>query len=68
MFRQDGATTLVQESGDLRSMMMLTGPDMDPVYSITSDQDYIYTGCRDGLVRRYCINSIVSLEGRGTLG
>ena len=60
--RQDGSVSLLREPGDSRVMVMLSGPDMDPVYSIASDNNYIYTGCRDGLVRRYCLNNIVNLK------
>ena len=60
--RQDGSVSLLRDPGDSRVKVMLSGPDMDPVYSIASDNNYIYTGCRDGLVRRYCLNNIVNLK------
>ena len=60
--RQDGSVSLVRQPGETGVRLMLSGPDMDPVYSIASDNNYIYTGCRDGHIRRYCLNNIVNLK------
>ena len=60
--RQDGSVTLVRQPEEAGVRVMLSGPDMDPVYSIASDSNYIYTGCRDGHIRRYCLNNIVNLK------
>ena len=60
--RQDGSVNLVRQPGETGVRLMLSGPDMDPVYdpvySIASDNNYIYTGCRVGHIRRYCLNNI----------
>ena len=33
----------------------LTGSDCDPLYSLSTDGDNIYTSCRDGAIRRYSL-------------
>ncbi|CAL8110181.1 unnamed protein product [Orchesella dallaii] len=38
--------------------VQLTGPDCDPVYQVKHDGNYIYTACRDGLIRKYSIGLI----------
>ena len=39
--------------------VLLTGPDTDPVYSISDDGKNIYTGCRDGVVRKYELSDLM---------
>ena len=56
--RQDGSVSL--DTG--AAAVLLTGPDTDPVYSLASDQHHLYTGCRDGVVRKYDINIIRNLK------
>ena len=56
--RQDGTVSL--DTGS--AAVLLTGPDTDPVYSLASDQHHLYTGCRDGVVRKYDINIIRNLK------
>lgn len=31
----------------------LTGSDCDPIYSLSSDDTYLYASCRDGCIRKY---------------
>lgn len=31
------------------------GPNQDPIYDISMSKDSIYTGCRDGVIRKYNI-------------
>ena len=52
--RQDG-TVSCDAGGEL---VTLAGADHDPVYSVSCDSDHLYTGCRDGLVRKYSIKTI----------
>ena len=53
--RQDGTVTVYRPAG---ARVELTGPDTEPVYSVASDQDWLYTGCRDGSVRKYKLELI----------
>ena len=38
--------------------IVLTGSDVDPIYSIASDEEYIYTASRDGSIRKYSIHEM----------
>lgn len=55
--KRDGVCQFYQVDTSAGSMLVnryqLTGPDCDPVYSIATDLDYIYTACRDGCIRKY---------------
>ena len=53
--RQDGSVTLHGPAG---RTIGLSGPDTEPVYSLATDASHLYTGCRDGLVRRYSLATI----------
>jgi hypothetical protein len=37
---------------------VLTGSDVDPIFSIVSDQHFVYTGARDGKIRKYDLEVI----------
>jgi len=56
--RQDGCVA-VHLSGD---PVYLTGPDTEPVYQVVSDGTWLYSGCRDGCVRKYNLESIRGLR------
>ena len=47
----DGSCFYVDESGLVGIEM--TGPDCDPVYCTSHDGVSVYTGCRDGEIRKY---------------
>lgn len=36
----------------------LSGADVDPINGIAKDSEYIYTACRDGIIRKYSINEM----------
>ena len=62
--KYDGAVVWygVTISGDQiqvdKDRIILTGSDVDPVYSMASDSDFIYTASRDGCIRKYDINEM----------
>ncbi len=35
--------------------IILTGADIDPIYSMARDQDFVFTASRDGCIRKYMI-------------
>lgn len=39
--------------------VVLTGPNCDPVYGLSTDQQFVYTSCRDALIRRYTVQRII---------
>ncbi|KAL4232951.1 Proteasomal ATPase-associated factor 1 [Mactra antiquata] len=39
----------------------LTGPDCDPVYSVVDDGKYLYTACRDSIIRKYDMSDVLSI-------
>ncbi|XP_069176107.1 proteasomal ATPase-associated factor 1 isoform X2 [Procambarus clarkii] len=49
--RRDGTCQFYKLDGS--SPYQLTGSDCDPIYKIASDSNYIYTACRDGIIRKY---------------
>lgn len=49
--RRDGTCQFYTLDGS--SPYQLTGSDCDPIYKISSDSNYIYTACRDGVIRKY---------------
>jgi len=52
--RQDGSVTIHDTSGNAsHSPLELTGSDSDPVYQVADDESFLYTGSRDGVVRKY---------------
>lgn len=59
--KSDGTVVLVNPSGTSRKLVQLTGSDFDPIYSVKHDGTYIYTACRDGLIRKYSINHVTHL-------
>ena len=38
--------------------ILLSGADIDPVNDIAKDHNFVYTACRDGVVRKYSINAM----------
>jgi len=56
--RQDGCVTLHLS----RDPVYLTGPDTEPVYQVVSDGTWLYSGCRDGCVRKYSLDNIKGLS------
>ena len=38
--------------------VILTGSDVDPVNSIATDEDFIFTASRDGCIRKYSIHEL----------
>ncbi|KAG7161943.1 proteasomal ATPase-associated factor 1-like [Homarus americanus] len=49
--RRDGICQFYSLDGS--STYQLTGSDCDPIYKIGTDNNYIYTACRDGMIRKY---------------
>ena len=47
----DGSCFYTNELFD--TTLELSGPDCDPVYRVVTDGQYLYSCCRDGLVRKY---------------
>jgi proteasomal ATPase-associated factor 1 len=61
--KADGTCVLIDPNLKASSTMnkrliMLSGPDCDPVYKIKKDLNSIYTCCRDGIIRKYSLNLI----------
>lgn len=50
----DGSCHYVNNQYD--SYLSLTGPDCDPVYRVVCNNNYIFTACRDGHIRKYRLN------------
>lgn len=40
--------------------LSLTGSNGDPIYDICRDSQFVYTACRDGVVRKYAPDSYIS--------
>jgi proteasomal ATPase-associated factor 1 len=59
----DGTVGLVNPSLEERTtkFVQLTGSNSDPIYQMKHDGSYIYTACRDGVIRKYSINHVVRL-------
>lgn len=49
--RRDGICQFCSLDGSCS--YQLTGSDCDPIYKIATDSNYIYTACRDGVIRKY---------------
>ncbi|XP_072257364.1 proteasomal ATPase-associated factor 1 isoform X2 [Pyxicephalus adspersus] len=47
----DGSCFIIQQDSD--HLLELTEPDCDPVYTVAVSEKLVYTGCRDGIVRKY---------------
>ncbi|KAJ8414655.1 hypothetical protein AAFF_G00038570 [Aldrovandia affinis] len=52
----DGGCFLIQQ--DLDHTIELTGPDTEPIYKVASWEKFIFTCCRDGLVRKYQLSNL----------
>ena len=52
--------TIHQVDRSPHTRLDLTGADTEPVYKVVEDGTLLYTGCRDGTVRKY---SMASLKG-----
>ena len=55
--RGDGTTEILSSLNSQSPLLIrkLTGPTFDPVSSVASYQNMVYTGCRDGKVRKYTL-------------
>lgn len=52
--RGDGTTSCISTKEDCESVTYeLTGPDCDPIYSLSTHANCVYTACRDKRVRKY---------------
>eukprot|EP00092_Neocalanus_flemingeri_P037469 GFUD01040801.1.p1 GENE.GFUD01040801.1~~GFUD01040801.1.p1 ORF type:complete len:398 (+),score=150.67 GFUD01040801.1:77-1270(+) len=56
--RQDGSVTIHHLQQSPPSRLDLTGADTEPVYQVVEDGTWLFTGCRDGVVRKYAVGSI----------
>ncbi|KAK7865824.1 hypothetical protein R5R35_001281 [Gryllus longicercus] len=57
--RADGSCTYFDVSSDHEHRIQLTGPDCDPIYDIAFDGTFIYTACRDAVVRKYDVAKVI---------
>ncbi len=57
MGRGDGSCSCVRltssSTQEEMTTMELSGPNCDPVYSLSHHDNFVYTGCRDNQVRKY---------------
>lgn len=51
--RHDGTVTFYDIQSEKHDRVQLTGPDCNPVYSIAVTSKSVFTGCRDGKIRKY---------------
>jgi len=58
--RQDGTVTYISLQSQTLDRIQLTGPNCDPVYCIVSTADAIFTGCRDGKIRKYKVSDLIA--------
>uniref|UniRef100_A0A0K2TIS1 Uncharacterized protein n=1 Tax=Lepeophtheirus salmonis TaxID=72036 RepID=A0A0K2TIS1_LEPSM len=57
--RRDGSCIWYSENHDVGiKRISLVGADADPIYSLAKDDQYIYTGARDGKIRKYLLSHI----------
>ena len=56
--RQDGSVTCQHTTSG--QVVSLAGSDLEPVYSVSIAHGHIYTGSRDGVVRKYSISCFTS--------
>jgi len=61
--RQDGSVTIHQLDRSPPTRLDLTGADTEPVYRVVEDGAWLYTGCRDGTVRKYSMASVKGVVG-----
>lgn len=54
--RNDGTVSCFEFCSKTRKCITLTGSDCDPVYSICTVKDEIFTACRDSKIRKYIID------------
>lgn len=54
--RKDGICQIYTVEG--RSTAQLTGPDCDTVYGIAVNSEFVFTACRDSVIRKYKIDDI----------
>ena len=41
-----------------KERIVMTGADVDPIYAMARDQDYVFTASRDGCIRRYFVEDL----------
>jgi hypothetical protein len=56
--RQDGSCLFYNTATNSR--IVLTGTDVDPINGITISEDFVYTGARDGKIRKYHLKEVLS--------
>lgn len=57
--RQDGICTVISlQEAHNAIRVYLTGSDCDGIRDISSNGKWIFTGCRDGLIRKYDFNQV----------
>ncbi|XP_045116481.1 proteasomal ATPase-associated factor 1-like [Portunus trituberculatus] len=54
--RRDGTCQFYKLDGS--SSLQLTGSDCDPIYRMAINSSHVYTACRDGHVRKYCVRDL----------
>jgi len=61
--KNDGTVALINPNleVDAKRIVQLTGSDFDPIYQMKHDGTYIYTACRDGLIRKYSVNQVTKM-------
>lgn len=58
----DGSVYFI--TNDLKTKLYsLTGSNFDPIYDMASDGLFVYTACRDGVIRRYAMNRAIKDYG-----
>jgi len=55
--RHDGSCLYYTLSNNKR--VVLTGADVDPIYGIALTEEYVFTGARDGKIRKYQLDEII---------
>lgn len=58
--RHDGTVSYHSLLSDTQDRLQLTGPDCDPVYSIAVTGSAVFTGCRDGKIRKYNVSDLIA--------
>ncbi|KAE8586360.1 hypothetical protein XENTR_v10021641 [Xenopus tropicalis] len=51
----DGSCFIAQ---DFDQVLQLTGPDCEPVYRVAAWEKFVYTCCRDGIIRKYQLSDL----------
>lgn len=57
--RADGTVLFLPVNGSSKRIS-LTGPNCDPIYDMAFNGKYIFTCCRDGVVRQYNIENVLN--------